>query len=541
MATRGAGNTVRRNDPCPCGSGKKYKRCCQSKAEVTLEGFGHEKRNKTIQSAADLHRSGNLEAAQRHYQEVLTHRPLDVDALLGLGQLYGQRGEMSKGVELLRRAVSVAPSELNPRLHLALQLRVSGDKRGALEEANKILATDKKHLAAHRVAANCYEALNRLEEAEEVLEGLLDLEPTDVEGRVLRARVLRRRGRLPEAREALQDLLAGALLPERRASASYELGMVLDRLGEYDDAYEAFALGARERAGTQAYRNVRRAVWSAETEALRSLPEELLRPRFDIRSPGPRPVFLVGFPRSGTTLLEQVLAAHPQVVTSGERGILYDLRERYDEQQPPSSGLAEGLARLDQETAERLRSEYEQGFQQHTPEWEHLPVHLDKLPLNLLELPWIAALFPDARVLVALRDPRDVCLSNFMQDFSPNRAMVETLQLEGVTRFYEQVMSFWLGVREKFGLPWIEVRYEDTVEDLERQARRVLEFLDLPWHDEVLLFHERAAKRLIATPSYAAVTEPVHRGALQRWRHYERQLAPFSPRLQTFVQAFGYE
>jgi hypothetical protein len=118
--------------------------------------------------------------------------------------------------------------------------------------------------------------------------------------------------------------------------------------------------------------------------------------------------------------------------------------------------------------------------------------------------------------------------------------MVNFTSMAHTAEAYESVMDLWLHVREIMTLPFVEVRYEDTVADLEGQARRMFELLDLPWDDTVLSFHEHARGQAISTPSYAAVSEPVHRRATQRWRNYEEQLRPHADRLDRFIAAFGY-
>jgi hypothetical protein len=163
------------------------------------------------------------------------------------------------------------------------------------------------------------------------------------------------------------------------------------------------------------------------------------------------------------------------------------------------------------------------------------------LPLHIVELGLINVIFPEARVIVALRDPRDACLSCLMQHFTPNAAMVNFANLDHTTELYERVMDLWLHLRDVITLPYLEVRYEDTVADLESQARRMLEHLGQPWDDAVLRHHEQAADHVISTPSYAAVSEPVHRRAIQRWRNYETHLEPYLDRLTRFIEAFGYD
>jgi hypothetical protein len=153
-------------------------------------------------------------------------------------------------------------------------------------------------------------------------------------------------------------------------------------------------------------------------------------------------------------------------------------------------------------------------------------------------IPWI---FPGSRVIAAIRDPRDACLSCFMQRFALNEAMIHFLTLESTATFYAQVMGLWLESRSKLSVPWIEYRYEDLVADFEGTAGRVLDFMGLSWDDEVTRYAKTARKREIRTPSHEAVTREINDRAVSRWRNYADQLAPILPVLEPFVREFGYE
>ena len=165
---------------------------------------------------------------------------------------------------------------------------------------------------------------------------------------------------------------------------------------------------------------------------------------------------------------------------------------------------------------------------------------MDKLPLNIVDLGLANALFPQARVLVALRDPRDVCLSCFMQYFLLNDAMVNFLDLGQTARTYRAVMALWLHYRECLTLPYLEYRYEDLIEDFDGVVRQVLDFIGAGWHDDVALYREKALGEAINTPSYRNVTDALYRRSVGRWRAYREQLAPVLDELKPFAARFGY-
>jgi Flp pilus assembly protein TadD len=245
-------------------------------------------------------------------------------------------------------------------------------------------------------------------------------------------------------------------------------------------------------------------------------------------------IFLMGFPRSGTTLLERVLTVSPAVVASEERETLTEAT--IELMRGPHT--LDRLAAISPAEADRHRAIY----------WNRVramgadpaaSVFIDKLPLNSIKLPLIAKLFPEAKILFAVRDPRDVVLSCFRQRFSMNPSMFEFLTLEGAARFYAQVMRLTDLYRDRFALPVLEHRYEALVRDFETRARAVCDFIGVDWIPEMRRFDRSGPRRSIATPSATQVSRGLYDGAGQ-WRRYAAQLAPVIPILQPWIERFGY-
>jgi tetratricopeptide (TPR) repeat protein len=489
--------------------------------------------------------AGRLDEARWDLEQAVAQRPRDARALCLLGNVLGLQGRFGLGVECVRRAVAAGDRSVAAHRLLAELLMNDGRPDEALECAKKATRLDTKDGAAWRAVADCHEKMRRIDQALEAIETALALAPDDGASIVRRARLLREAGRLDEARRAIDEAIAVEWPADVAASLHRERGMILDRLGAFDEAFEAFATRGRLEAARPVARSI------DEDEAFDLV--DRLRAGFTAEHPRrfdagdfdgghPRLAFLVGFPRSGTTMTEQVLAAHPAIRTSDEAAVLEVVWKQLHAVTGEERSTASALARIDRDEALALRAFYWTGVR----ELVGAPVPagallVDKMPLNIMYAGMIDVLFPDAKLIVALRDPRDVCLSNLMQEYRLNIAMKNFLSLERTTLFYERVMSLWLALRGVIHIPFIEVRYEDTVRDLEAEARRMLAHLGVPWDDRVLAFHERARERQISTPSFAAVAAPVHVGAVARWRKYERHLAPWMDRLRPFVEAFGYD
>jgi Sulfotransferase family len=245
---------------------------------------------------------------------------------------------------------------------------------------------------------------------------------------------------------------------------------------------------------------------------------------------------MLGFPRSGTTLVQQILQSHPQIHTLDEVDpAMGALRDHFA---GTPARYPECLELLSDADWQELRGTY---FR--TVDALGLPAHevlVDKLPLNLVRVDYLARLFPGARLLVSVRDPRDVVLSNYFQDFVPNPAMLQFTDLQASARTYAAAMRLWLDRRTTLRLPWREQRYEALTVDLEGEAHAMLAFLGVEWDPAVLAHHARAGDQRISTPSRYDVSRPVYGEAVGRWRDFERHLAPILPTLAPFVNAFGY-
>lgn len=539
--------TPSRNDPCPCGSGRKYKKCCMGKtaAAGSSGATGEEPRDAVallMGRVAALLQGGRLEEALDVLREVLRTDPGHGPALYLLGRGLVDLGRREEGIGLLRRAVASTPRRVEYHANLAAALLEDGRTKEASEAAERALALDPGDPLSHATIVTAHDRSNRLDAALAAAERGLARVPDDDALCLSWARVQQRRGALDAARERLEAILARSSLADIRAQSCVMLGQVLDRLGRHREAFRAFV-----DAGVEELRRPQAALFDQGLLARRIAmyrtgltPDHLTRfAAGALDDDLPAPAFLVGFARSGTTMLEQVFAAHPDVVTSDEKPLLRSVRAELG-RLFEGSDVPSMIARLDREQTLALRAAYWRTVEAETGATPGRPFVLDKNPMDLIEIGLINAIFPDARVIVAIRDPRDVCRSCFMQSFGLNEAMINFVSLERTVALYADTMDLWLHLRPMLTLRFLEVRYEDAVADLETTARRMLEFVGLAWNDDVLAFHERARRRVISTPSAAQVIEPVHDRSIGRWRNYAEEFEPYLDRLAPFVEAFGY-
>jgi tetratricopeptide (TPR) repeat protein len=250
------------------------------------------------------------------------------------------------------------------------------------------------------------------------------------------------------------------------------------------------------------------------------------------------PVFVVGFPRSGTTLLEQLLDAHPALVSFDEQPFLQHIVRRIT---TDGSNFFDCMENLSQAQWLEQRKEYFNEITLVAPDRKAARV-VDKNPLNMVRLPALQNFFPDSKVILAIRHPCDVILSCYMQHFRAPAFAITFETLESTAHMYDKVFSHWYQSVEQLKLPVLEWKYEDLVADTEARARKLFRFLNLPWHDELLSFTERAKdKGAIKTPSYTQVIEQVNARSVGRWQAYEKYFTPeVMKHLEPWMERFGY-
>jgi tetratricopeptide (TPR) repeat protein len=498
-----------------------------------------------LQRARSLWLANRFEESVELFERAVKKYPQNLVALVDASRALGTRFEITKAETMLDRLSKLGAN--NPQLlHLAGQsYRMIYRPDKAIHCFERVLAMTKQIPDAQLELAVLYERRHRVAEAYSLIEDCLRAAPDYLEAGLFKARLLRR---LKD--QAGADALFRALAendqahPLVRAQAWTEIAQKLDQEGEYDGAFNSM-LHCKQLLLTQESPLVQES--EALQKHLRNLAESLTREHFERWAdagkafPARKLAVLASFPRSGTTLLEQVLDSHPELISSDEREAfgrdIFPAMWRSDKHPLPTAQAFEAIP------TERLATQRER-YLAYMEAALNEPIggrwHLDKNPTMTLLLPGMLRLFPETRLIIALRDPRDVVLSCFMQYLPLNSNSVCFLTLERAARRYAHDMGIWLKLREKLIAPWLEIRYEDCIANLEREARRTLDFLGLPWAPEVLQYRDRLKNKAVSSPTYEAVSRPLYKSAMGRWRNYRKHLEPFLEILQPCVEAFEY-
>jgi tetratricopeptide (TPR) repeat protein len=502
-------------------------------AKVASQAWGYNLRYKTITLL----------------QEALRRDPNNPDIILRLAMACGKQRHYEKAEELLTRLLELAPRK-------ASIYRRVGQVYGMIDRPDRALECYQRSLELNSdlsvtvptmlELAGIYERRHQLDDARAVVAEALTREPENEQARLQQAILDRRRGESTGAENDLRALVAnGSCTAGVRSQAWYELAQLLDDSQRYDDAFDAL-LAAKQLLKPHAmpFRQQNRETLSKNQELLDSLNKSTYdswREAAEKDSPY-RFAVLTSHPRSGTTLIEQVLDSHEELISADEFDVFSQWIQtpivrkfRYD------TPLLTILDHVPPAVRQQARATYWKQTEAIFDEPIGERMLLDKNPGMMIFIPAIHWAFPEMKLLVAIRDPRDVVLSCFMQKVPLSPISSNWLSMSDTAEYYARVMQTWLKVRELTPSPWIEFRYEEVVADLETHARRILEFLGLPWDERVLKFYEHAREKIVRSPTYKDVTQPVYHKSVGRWQHYARHFEPILEKLEPLVKEFGYQ
>jgi tetratricopeptide (TPR) repeat protein len=393
--------------------------------------------------------------------------------------------------------------------------------------------------------ASLCERAHRLDEAEELIERAVRAGYNLPIVALVRGRIQQRQNHPEQAEATFRALIER--IPENSewsCQAWSELALMKDREGDYEGAIDAMEHCKRtQRAHEVAHWKTSEQVHSQMREIIGGIcRDDLQRWRDESsRLETRRTALLTGFPRSGTTLLEQLLDAHPDLVSSEERDFIGTELLQSVIGRLGKMPLLDALDALPADQVSKQRDRYFRFMEYLLGEPIQDRMHLDKNPAYNLTIPLVLRFFPETRLIVALRDPRDVVLSCYLRYLPLNAVSVRFLDTKRTADRYALDMTAWLKYRELVDVPWCEIRYEDTVVDAEKQVRRALDTLSLPWDNQVLNYRQRLLNtKRVTSPTYAAVAEPIYTRAIGRWKNYERLLEPAMKTLEPFIREFGY-
>ena len=618
----------KRNNPCPCGSGKRYKKCCGLKNKNPAVPENHIAQNNlnSTSSINDFLRAGAIAAGQGRFAEAevcfrqaVKLKPDHAIAYNNLGLALYDQGKLDEAVASLRKAVTLTPDfaeahnnlgmvlhslgkpdEAENCFHEAVKLKPDYTKaynnlglalhdQGKLDEAEANLSTAvtltpdfvetyinlgiilnsqgrlEEAVASYRQAlklrpnyAEAYYNLGitlgdqgKLAESEASLRQALKLKPDYIEAYNNLGLTLHSLGKLDEAgicfRQALKlnpnsakvykslsmfikpsdvdDIILGMekllkrkdLSDEDKIDLGFALGKSFENLAEYDKSFD-FILEANQvkrKSYTYSIQNDHELFGRIK----KTFSPDFFSTHQGSSNPDKTPIFIVGMPRSGTTLVEQIIASHPLVFGAGELLFLPNLVSKICAAYAAGK-FPECILELDEEGFERMGSEYIEKIRKYSNSAQHIT---DKLPHNFIHLGLINKILPNAKVIHCVRNPMDNCLSIFKTDFKGqlHKYAYDLVETGQYYNLYLDLMAHWQKVLPGF---IYSLKYEEMISDQQYQIKALLDFCGLPWDEACLAFHK--TKRKVITASVAQVRQPIYKDSVELWKQYEKQLEP---------------
>lgn len=522
---------------------------------------------------------GRFEEAKDHFLAALSVDDKDVNSILGFSSWLEKQEQWQLALDTVERAIKASPhsplavrrkSYIFSKMHQYLdalrvaELEVENDsnnvsaqinlaaihqKNGEFDIAREIyagtiqFAHDPKEVYGPWAAME--EKTNHIKAARLYVEKVIELDEENQDANLLLARIARREKDFENSQRLLDKINTDESCATKFCtSVLFERANLLDKQGEYDKAFQAYQSAAKARArmknlffdANDNKLEVERHIKFYTRSQLHSWPQ--CQP--DSKSELAKPVFILGFPRTGTTLLEQILCSHPSIYAGGELPFLSEIIERAAQDVDSSEEYPLCLAKLTRKNGpdvlkrwleyyhERVR---EYGIETSTAQW-----FTDKMPLNSRNLPLIRSLFPDSPIIHIVRNPMDSCLSSMFSNFASGHVWAN--DIVDAAKFHMGVESMVDNFRENLEMNYLMLRYEDLVADQEKWSRIAIDFIGVDWNDDVLEFYK--TKRVARTASYAQVNQKIYTSSVARYKNYEKHLAEPLEILRPMMQRYGY-
>ena len=517
--------------------------------------------------------SNNLKKATELWAKAIKINPEIPDAHNNLASIYIRLGEYDKASKHIKEAIRI-----NPKFSLAYNnLGMLKTNTGFLEEGKsnflKAIELDPKNIMAFYNLANLYQKLNDIENSENFYIKAIGINPMFFEAynnlmnmyerigentklkdiinksekyfidnssiKLFKGKLLFKSKEYKDAINNLESIQFDLINKTKEISRCTTLAKCYDQIGDYKKAYKFFNLANESNFIINKDKIDKENAINIIKERIDFFENPIIKewPIPNSNKMKKNPIFLIGFPRSGTTLLDTVLRSHPSIDVIEEKPTIDIFIKKLKEK---TFSNLNNLKFLEDNLLDEMRNVYYESLSKYVKK-DDKKICIDKMPLNIIHVGEIVRIFPKAKFILAIRHPCDTVLSCFMQSFVLNDSMANFLNLEDSSNMYNLTMTLWEKYLNVLKINYHTIKYEDVVSNFEVSIKKLLEFLELPWSENVTKFYETAEKRgIISTPSYDQVNKPLYSKSINRWKNYESQFSNILPILKPWIERYGY-
>ena len=517
--------------------------------------------------------NNNLKEASVLLEKAIIANPRIPDVHNNLGLIYMRLKENEKAIKSLETSIKLNPKYSAAFCNLGLVHNQLEETEKAKNNFLKAIETNPKNILAYYNLGNLFKKTNEIEDSERYYIKAINLAPnfldayTNLMDLFERANLnLKLDEIIKKAEENIKEnptikLFKGKLLFKskkysevvkilnsikfkpnemiKEGSRTVTLAKSYDHLDNFDKAFEYFKITNEINSNLNKdsinklkfVNTIKKRINFFEKK------EIMLWPSSKLNNKTKNPTFLIGFPRSGTTLLDTILRSHSSIDVIEEKPII---NEFIDALENKINSNFNNLKNIDENLLDEMRNVYFNSQSKYIKPNDD-KIYIDKMPLNIIYVGEIVRIFPNAKFILAIRHPCDCVLSCFMQNFELNDAMANFLNLEDTAKLYNLTMTLWEKYLSALSINFHTIKYEDIVLNFDISVKKILNFLELPWTENVKTFYKKADDRgVINTPSYNQVNQPIYSKSMGRWKNYEKEVSKILPLLDPWIKKYGY-
>ena len=481
----------------------------------------------------------NTEKALENTKKAIELNPNSSIAYNHLGLINSNLGNIDEAISSYLKSVQINPKNIPVNYNIGNLFKRINDVKNSEKYFVKTLELDPKHLPAYNNLFELYDLSNQNEKLEKLLKKSYNFFDQDATIILFKAKLFYKLKKFNEVIKILNNIKFSTDENFKENSRLELIAKSNDQIGNYHQAFDFFKQN-NELAKKIDKNNANKDIFIDIIQRRINYFNNSSNDEWKIEKNEDNftdPIFLIGFPRSGTTLLDTILRSHPKIDVLEEKPIVDKFIEKLHQK---TLSKFENLNSPTSSIRNEMRKFY---FDQRNKYLinKKKSIIIDKMPLNIIYVAEIFRFFPKAKFILAIRNPYDCVLSCFMQNFLLNNAMSNFLNINDSAKMYNMVMNLWQIYTKKFSIDFHTIKYEELVLNFKKSVLNLLNFLDLPWSDEVSEFYKTSQKRgIIATPSYNQVSQPLYSKSIGRWKNYEDELSKAKPYLDKWKKQYGY-